>query len=85
MPDEKRFTDSGIEIKNIYTNQSGSENFFNKENLNDAAGEFSFYKRNTAWYVPGQTLNDAQYAGFSTVEESNKRYHYLLLQGVSVN
>ena len=24
-----------------------------------------------------------QYAGFSTAEESNKRYHYLLSQGVS--
>ena len=24
-----------------------------------------------------------QYAGFSTAEESNKRYHYLLTQGVS--
>ena len=31
----------------------------------------------------GKLWTMRQYAGFSTAEESNKRYHYLLSQGVS--
>jgi methylmalonyl-CoA mutase N-terminal domain/subunit len=30
----------------------------------------------------GKLWTMRQYAGFSTAEESNKRYHYLLSQGV---
>ena len=31
----------------------------------------------------GKLWTMRQYAGFSTAEESNKRYHYLLSQGVN--
>src|SRR5690349_18080078 len=72
------YNDSGIEISRIYT--AGSEGFLPPQ---ESSGEFPFTRgiqpdmyRSKAWTM-------RQYAGFSTAEESNKRYHYLLSQGVS--
>lgn len=73
MSEKKLTTDSGIEIKQLYNQPSG---------MNETPGEFPFTRgvhkamyRNKLWTM-------RQYAGFSTAEESNKRYHYLLSQGV---
>src|SRR6185436_8042325 len=67
-------TDSGIEIKRVYTEPSPA---------NELPGEFPF----TRGILPGMYRNRLwtmrQYAGFSTAEESNKRYHYLLKQGTT--
>ncbi len=74
MSEQQFKTDSGIEIKEVYTGPV---------EMNELPGEYPFTRgvhssmyRNKLWTM-------RQYAGFSTAEESNKRYHYLLNQGVS--
>lgn len=70
---EKSFTTtSGIEIKELYTNA---------EPIKEAPGEFPFTRGIQKDMYRGRLWTMRQYAGFSTAEESNKRYHYLLKQG----
>lgn len=76
MSDQK-FTDSGIEIKQSYT--ADDINNYIPEN----AGTFPFTRGVQPDMYRGKLWTMRQYAGFSTAEESNKRYHYLLSQGVS--
>ncbi len=69
----KKFTTtSGIEIKDIYTIAKP---------LNETAGEYPFTRGIQKDMYRGRLWTMRQYAGFSTAEESNKRYHYLLAQG----
>jgi methylmalonyl-CoA mutase, N-terminal domain len=77
MPEKKIFTDSEIEIEKIYT--SSSDNYFPPA---EEAGEFPFTRGVQPDMYLGKLWTMRQYAGFSTAEESNKRYHYLLSQGV---
>src|SRR6267154_1819277 len=78
MPDEtKRFTDSGIEIKEVYTQLT-----VNRQPSTEKPGEFPFTRGIQPDMYRGKLWTMRQYAGFSTAEESNKRYHYLLSQGV---
>ena len=72
----KRYTDSGIEIKTVYTNSD------QKEQVLEHPGEFPFTRGVQSDMYQGKLWTMRQYAGFSTAEESNKRYHYLLSQGV---
>ncbi|MCE3282347.1 MAG: methylmalonyl-CoA mutase [Chitinophagaceae bacterium] len=74
---DKKSTDSGIEIKPLYTQQDRTAG---KEEL---PGEFPYTRGVQADMYRGRLWTMRQYAGFSTAEESNKRYHYLLKQGVS--
>ena len=72
---KEQFTlDSGIEIKAIYppVNQ-----------IVEAPGEYPFTRGVHAGMYRSRLWTMRQYAGFSTAEESNKRYHYLLQQGTS--
>ncbi|ATP57690.1 methylmalonyl-CoA mutase [Pedobacter ginsengisoli] len=70
---EKSFTTtSGIEIKELYTTAKP---------LNEAPGEFPFTRGIQKDMYRGRLWTMRQYAGFSTAEESNQRYHYLLKQG----
>ena len=46
-------------------------------------GEFPFTRGIQPDMYRGKLWTMRQYAGFSTAEESNKRYHYLLSQGVN--
>ena len=78
MPDEKRFTDSGIEIKKNYDQSS-----VNNQQSAELPGEFPFTRGIQPDMYRGKLWTMRQYAGFSTAEESNKRYHYLLSQGVN--
>jgi methylmalonyl-CoA mutase N-terminal domain/subunit len=73
MDEKKVFTDSEIEIKKIYCDPVP---------LNEKAGEFPFTRGVQPDMYRGKLWTMRQYAGFSTAEESNKRYHYLLSQGV---
>ncbi len=77
MSDKKITTDSGIEIKETYTSKDDS---IKEQSL---AGEFPFTRGVQTSMYRGKLWTMRQYAGFSTAEESNKRYHYLLNQGVS--
>lgn len=74
MSEKKRYTDSGIEIQALYTEAKTQD---------ELPGEFPFTRgihqgmyRNKPWTI-------RQYAGFSTAEASNERYHFLLSQGVT--
>lgn len=77
MPTKNISTDSGIEIKEVYT---AADNNTSDQSL---PGEFPFTRGVQSTMYRGKLWTMRQYAGFSTAEESNKRYHYLLSQGVS--
>ena len=78
MSDKKIFTDSGIEIKEVY-----SPSTVNHQASTELPGEFPYTRGVQPDMYRGKMWTMRQYAGFSTAEESNKRYHYLLSQGVS--
>jgi methylmalonyl-CoA mutase, N-terminal domain len=73
MEEKKIYTDSGIEVKPLYTGIGDQE----------LPGQFPFTRGVQPDMYRGKLWTMRQYAGFSTAEESNKRYHYLLSQGVS--
>ena len=73
----QKFTDSGIEIKELYTKDNAPEAD------SSLPGQFPFARGVQPDMYRGKLWTMRQYAGFSTAEESNKRYHYLLSQGVS--
>ncbi len=74
MADKKIYTDSGIEIKECYNQPV---------NRLEDPGFFPFTRGIQPDMYRGKLWTMRQYAGFSTAEESNKRYHYLLSQGVN--
>jgi methylmalonyl-CoA mutase, N-terminal domain len=78
MPDDKPLlNDSGIEIQKLYTKDS-----VGYSPMDEMPGEFPFTRGVQPDMYRGKSWTMRQYAGFSTAEESNKRYHYLLSQGV---
>ncbi|MDP4263857.1 MAG: methylmalonyl-CoA mutase family protein [Bacteroidota bacterium] len=84
----KKYTDSGIEIKEIYTHRDvpqvsppAGEGVPAAIGI-ERAGYFPFTRGIQPDMYRGKPWTMRQYAGFSTAEESNKRYHYLLSQGV---
>ena len=68
--------DSGISIETIY---DGKENVKN----HPPAGEFPYTRGIQPDMYRGRLWTMRQYAGFSTAAESNRRYKFLLEQGVS--
>lgn len=72
--DKTIHTDSGIEIKQLYTQPLPME---------EQPGQYPYTRGVQPDMYRGKLWTMRQYAGFSTAEESNKRYHYLLGQGVS--
>lgn len=76
MPEEKKYTDSGIEIKKVYTEED-------LKSLPGLPGTWPFTRGIQPDMYRGRLWTMRQYAGFSTAAESNRRYHYLLSQGVS--
>ncbi|HSK11987.1 MAG TPA: methylmalonyl-CoA mutase family protein, partial [Phnomibacter sp.] len=73
-------TDSGIEIKTIYDAQDLAH--WNKDEKLGLPGQYPYTRGVQPDMYRGKPWTMRQYAGFSTAEESNKRYHYLLSQGV---
>ena len=73
----KRSTDSGIEIKTLYTVAD------QKQPITELPGEYPYTRGVQPDMYRGRLWTMRQYAGFSTAEESNKRYHYLLEHGVN--
>lgn len=69
---KKITTDSGIEVNRIYKSDGG-----------DDAGKFPFTRGVQPDMYRGKLWTMRQYAGFSTAEESNERYHFLLNQGTT--
>lgn len=68
----KKQTSSGIEINEVYRTCNPME---------ELPGVFPFTRGVKKDMYRGKLWTMRQYAGFSTAEESNKRYHYLLAQG----
>ena len=73
---DKIKNDSGIEIKKVYDAQDLPA----QEPL---PGQFPFTRGIQEDMYRGKQWTMRQYAGFSTAEESNKRYKFLLEQGVN--
>ncbi len=78
MQEESKRTDSGIEVKKVYTQKDTPADI----NENSLPGEFPYTRGVQSDMYRGKLWTMRQYAGFSTAEESNKRYHFLLAQGV---
>src|SRR5881628_2400924 len=76
MEEKRIVTDSGIEIKPVYTDNDLPEI------SGEIPGDFPFTRGVQPDMYRGKLWTMRQYAGFSTAEESNKRYHYLLSNGV---
>lgn len=75
---KKIMTDSGIEIKKVYSTED-----LPKDISEEMPGKFPFTRGVKEDMYRGKLWTMRQYSGFSTAEESNKRYHYLISQGVS--
>src|SRR4051794_2570792 len=73
VTDKKIITESGIEIKPVYTSEENGE----------MPGEFPFTRGIQPDMYRSRLWTMRQYAGFSTAEESNRRYHYLLNSGTT--
>ncbi|MCA1686594.1 MAG: methylmalonyl-CoA mutase family protein, partial [Planctomycetia bacterium] len=74
--DERRFTDSGIEIKGLY----------DEDDLPDplglgGPGEYPFTRGPHRAMYRKQLWTMRQYAGYASAKESNERYKYLLANG----
>jgi len=70
---EKHVTDAGIRIQPVYTQAVP---------MTELPGQFPYTRGIHATMYRDKLWTMRQYAGFSTAEASNQRYHYLLKQGV---
>lgn len=73
MSEKQYKTDAGIEIKELYTEPIP---------MTEKPGEYPYTRGVHSSMYRDKLWTMRQYAGFSTAEESNKRYHFLLSQGV---
>ena len=71
-------TDSGIEVKKVYTGEHLPQDLDGQL----LPGKFPYTRGVQSDMYRGKLWTMRQYAGFSTAEESNQRYHFLLAQGV---
>src|SRR5436853_123618 len=72
--DPRRFTDSGIEVKNLYTDEDVAEG------LPDRLGEPADYPFTRGIHKDmyrGRLWTMRQYAGYATAAETNQRFRYL--------
>jgi methylmalonyl-CoA mutase N-terminal domain/subunit len=74
--DPRRFTDSGIEIAELYTEADLPESLDLGE-----PGEFPYARGVHREMYRKQTWTMRQYAGYASAKESNERYRYLLSKG----
>src|SRR4051812_3360834 len=76
--DPRRFTDSGIEVKPLYTSEDLPPEL--DERLGEP-GEPPFARGIHREMYRKQVWTMRQYAGYATAKESNERYRYLLAHG----
>src|SRR4249919_3172050 len=72
--EDRRETDSGIEIKPVYSADDAPEAL-------ELPGIFPFTRGPYRDMYRGRPWTIRQYAGFASAEESNERYRYLLARG----
>jgi methylmalonyl-CoA mutase, N-terminal domain len=75
--EERRETDSGIEVKPVYTEEDAAGAGRDLE----LPGEFPFTRGPYPDMYRGRPWTIRQYAGFASAEETNARFRYLLEQG----
>ena len=73
--EERRETDSGIEVKPVYTDEDAAGREL------ELPGEFPFTRGPYPDMYRGRPWTIRQYAGFAAAEETNARFRYLLEQG----
>ncbi|MBV8431682.1 MAG: methylmalonyl-CoA mutase [Solirubrobacterales bacterium] len=76
--DPRRFTDSGIEIKPLYTEEDLPEGL--PERLGEP-GQYPYTRGIHKEMYRKQLWTMRQYAGYASANESNQRYRYLLQHG----
>jgi methylmalonyl-CoA mutase N-terminal domain/subunit len=76
--DPRRFTDSGIEVKPLYTEDDLPHNL--AQRLGEP-GEYPYTRGVHAEMYRKQLWTMRQYAGYASAKESNERYRYLLEHG----
>ena len=76
--DPRRFTDSGIEVKRVYTEDDAPADLRLGE-----PGEFPYTRGVHPDMYRKQTWTIRQYAGYASAKESNERYRYLLSKGTT--
>ena len=74
--DPRRFTDSGIEVKPLYTEEDLPDELEVGE-----PGEFPYTRGPHRDMYRKQLWTMRQYAGYASAKESNERYRYLLSKG----
>jgi len=74
--DPRRFTDSGIEVAELYTESQLPEQLDLGE-----PGSFPYTRGVHRQMYRAQTWTMRQYAGYASAKESNERYRYLLSKG----
>ena len=72
--EDRRETDSGIEVKPVYTADDASADL-------ELPGEFPFTRGPYRDMYRGRPWTIRQYAGFGSAEETNARFRYLLHRG----
>ena len=78
---DKFLSTSGITFKRLYTPADIGEMDYDKDM--SLPGEYPYTRGVQPTMYRGRLWTMRQYAGFSTAEESNKRYKYLLQQGTT--
>src|SRR6266480_3868292 len=73
--EDRRETDSGIEIKPVYTDEDVADLEL------ELPGEFPFTRGPHKDMYRGRPWTIRQYAGFASAEETNRRFRYLLEHG----
>jgi methylmalonyl-CoA mutase N-terminal domain/subunit len=73
--EDRRETDSGIEVKPVYTQEDVAALEL------EAPGEFPFTRGPYRTMYRGRPWTIRQYAGFASAEETNARFRYLLERG----
>ncbi len=76
--DPRRFTDSGIEVKNSYTDEDVAPGL--EERLG-TPGEYPYTRGVHPDMYRGRTWTMRQYAGYASAKETNERFHYLINHG----
>jgi methylmalonyl-CoA mutase, N-terminal domain len=72
--EDRRETDSGIEVKPVYTSEDAEREL-------ELPGEFPFTRGPYRDMYRGRPWTIRQYAGFASAEETNRRFRYLLERG----
>jgi methylmalonyl-CoA mutase, N-terminal domain len=76
--DPRRFTDSGIEVKHVYTDEDVPPEL---EQRLGRPGEYPFTRGIHPDMYRGRKWTMRQYAGYASAKETNERFHYLIEHG----